>query len=44
MDNDPFFDKARANPEFSKIRAAGMACHENFVNDREPISKSVALK
>jgi len=35
MDKDPFFDKVRSNPEFSNIRAAGVACHDNFVANRE---------
>jgi hypothetical protein len=36
LDLDPFFDKIRTAPEFSKVRAAGIACHENFVANREP--------
>lgn len=35
MDRDPFFDKIRKQPEFLKLRAAGMACHEAFVANRE---------
>jgi DNA-binding winged helix-turn-helix (wHTH) protein/TolB-like protein len=37
MDKDPFFDKLRSNPEFSNVRAAGIACHDNFVTNREPV-------
>jgi tetratricopeptide (TPR) repeat protein len=37
MDKDPFFDKVRSNPEFSNIRAAGVACHDNFVANREQV-------
>jgi hypothetical protein len=39
MDKDPFFDKVRANPEFSNVRAAGVACHDNFVANREQATK-----
>ena len=39
MDKDPFFDKVRSNPEFSNIRAAGAACHDNFVANREQVTK-----
>jgi len=35
VDKDPFFDSLRNNPEFGRIRAAGMACHDNFVANRE---------
>jgi DNA-binding winged helix-turn-helix (wHTH) protein/TolB-like protein len=35
MDLDPFFAKMRTVPEFAKVRAAGIACHENFVANRE---------
>jgi DNA-binding winged helix-turn-helix (wHTH) protein/TolB-like protein len=34
LDKDPFFDKLRANPQFQKLRLAGQACHNDFVNDR----------
>ena len=34
VDKDPFFDKLRTNAEFLKLRAAGSACHADFVNDR----------
>jgi hypothetical protein len=39
MDQDPFFNKVRTNPKFLEVRAAGIACHENFVLNREPPSK-----
>jgi len=42
MDKDPFFDKVRATPEFSKVRAAGIACHDNFVNNREQLPGNMA--
>jgi len=34
VDKDPFFDRLRTNPQFQKLRLAGMACHADFVNDR----------
>jgi DNA-binding winged helix-turn-helix (wHTH) protein/TolB-like protein len=34
VDKDPFFDKLRTNPQFQKLRLAGQACHNDFVNDR----------
>jgi hypothetical protein len=42
MDRDPFFDKLRNNPAFAKVRAAGIACHENFVANREQAPKMMA--
>ena len=36
VDIDPLFDKLRGNAEFRKVRAAAIACHENFVANREP--------
>jgi TolB-like protein len=42
MDRDPFFDKLRNNPAFAKVRAAGIACHENFVANREQAPKMLA--
>ena len=39
MDRDPVFDKMRSLPEFSRVRAAGMVCHSNFVANREVASK-----
>jgi len=35
MDRDPLFNGLRANPQFQKLRVEGMACHNDFVNDRE---------
>lgn len=35
MDKDPFFDGLRANPQFQKLRLAGMACHNDFVSDHD---------
>lgn len=35
MDNDPFFNQLRADPQFQKLRFAAMACHNDFVNDRD---------
>jgi DNA-binding winged helix-turn-helix (wHTH) protein/TolB-like protein len=35
MDKDPFFDGLRANPQFQKLRLAGMVCHNDFVSDRD---------
>jgi TolB-like protein len=37
MDRDPFFNQLRANPKFQKLRLAGMACHNDFVSDRDKI-------
>ena len=35
IDKDPFFDSLRNNAEFGRIRAAGIACHDNFVANRD---------
>src|SRR6185312_2836809 len=35
LDNDPLFDSLRTNPQFLKLRQAGIACHEDFVANRE---------
>jgi DNA-binding winged helix-turn-helix (wHTH) protein/TolB-like protein len=35
MDKDPFFDGLRANAQFQKLRQAGIACHRDFLNNRE---------
>jgi DNA-binding winged helix-turn-helix (wHTH) protein/TolB-like protein len=35
MDKDPFFDGLRANAQFQKLRQAGIACHRDFVSNRE---------
>ena len=34
MDNDPFFDGLRKNSQFLKLRNAGLACHNDFANER----------
>jgi len=36
MDKDPMFDSIRSDPEFMKVREAGIACHENFVANHLP--------
>jgi DNA-binding winged helix-turn-helix (wHTH) protein/TolB-like protein len=41
MDLDPFFDKIRTAPGFANVRAAAIACHENFVANREPDHRMV---
>jgi DNA-binding winged helix-turn-helix (wHTH) protein/TolB-like protein len=35
IDRDPFFDRLRTNPQFQQLRIAGMACHNDFVSDRD---------
>jgi len=35
VDKDPFFDGLRADQQFQKLRAAGMACHDQFANDHD---------
>jgi len=35
IDRDPFFANLRDNPEFRRTRAAAIACHENFIANRE---------
>jgi DNA-binding winged helix-turn-helix (wHTH) protein/TolB-like protein len=44
MDRDPFFDKIRNVPEFAKVRALGMACHANFVANREETSRNSTVR
>src|SRR5882762_491455 len=39
IDQDPFFAKVRTSPQFSDVRALGIACHDNFVANREPVAK-----
>jgi DNA-binding winged helix-turn-helix (wHTH) protein/TolB-like protein len=39
MDQDPFFAKVRTSPQFSDVRAAGVTCHDDFVANREQLSK-----
>jgi DNA-binding winged helix-turn-helix (wHTH) protein/TolB-like protein len=33
MDNDPFFDGLRKNPQFLRLRNAGLVCHNDFTNE-----------
>jgi hypothetical protein len=35
MDIDPFFHNLRTTPQFQRVRSAGMACHDDFANDRD---------
>jgi DNA-binding winged helix-turn-helix (wHTH) protein/TolB-like protein len=42
MDKDPFFDQLRGRPDYLKIRAMGMKCHEAFVNNDERIPSEQA--
>jgi serine/threonine protein kinase len=35
MDNDPFFNQLRTNPQFQRLRLAGIACHNDFTSDRD---------
>jgi tetratricopeptide (TPR) repeat protein len=35
MDKDPFFDSLRTNPQFLKLRRAGITCHDDFASNRE---------
>lgn len=44
MDRDPFFDKIRSVPEFAKVRAMGIACHENFLANHKEASKISASR
>jgi DNA-binding winged helix-turn-helix (wHTH) protein/TolB-like protein len=39
MERDPLFDNIRNTPAFQKVRAAGIACHEDFVNNRVRLAK-----
>lgn len=39
MDRDPMFDKIRNTPGFAKVREAGIACHQDFVDNRERIAQ-----
>jgi DNA-binding winged helix-turn-helix (wHTH) protein/TolB-like protein len=41
MDLDPFFANIRTAPRFAEVRAAGIACHENFVANREQVHRMV---
>lgn len=40
MDRDPLFDKIRNLPAFQKVRAIGIACHDDFVNNRVRLAKN----
>ena len=44
MDNDPFFDTLRADPQFLKLRHAGMACHVQFAASREKAVTAAAVE
>jgi DNA-binding winged helix-turn-helix (wHTH) protein/TolB-like protein len=35
MDIDPFFNQLRTNPQFRKVRSAGIACHNDFASNRD---------
>jgi hypothetical protein len=35
LDRDPLLSQLRTNPQFHKLRLAAMACHSDFVNDRD---------
>ena len=35
MDKDPFFNSLRSNATFQKLRQASIACHNNFLSDRD---------
>ncbi len=35
IDKDPLFDRLRDQPEFKRIRTAGMLCHEYFLANRK---------
>ena len=35
MDSDPFFSRLRTSPQYQKLRLAGMACHNDFANNRD---------
>jgi len=39
MDRDPLFDKIRKTPGFANVRAAAMACHNDFINNHERVTK-----
>jgi DNA-binding winged helix-turn-helix (wHTH) protein/TolB-like protein len=44
IDHDPFFNKVRTSPQFSDVRAAGIACHQNFIMNRDRVSKIAAAE
>jgi DNA-binding winged helix-turn-helix (wHTH) protein/TolB-like protein len=39
VDHDPLFDKIRNTSAFAKVREAAIACHDDFVNNREHLAK-----
>jgi hypothetical protein len=39
MDSDPFFASMRTMPEFTEIRASGVACQKNFLSARERVEQ-----
>ena len=39
MDSDPLLAGLRSNPEFARIRSAGVACQQNFLAARPPIQQ-----
>jgi len=42
VDKDPLFDGLRGNTQFQKLRQSGLACHEDFTNNRAKREPSVA--
>lgn len=44
IDSDPFFNGLRENPQYKKLRLAGIGCHNRFVSDDDkPESPSRSL-
>jgi hypothetical protein len=37
MDIDPFFNQLRKDPQFQRVRSAGMECHNAFASDRDKL-------
>ena len=37
MDSDPFFARLRGTPEFARIRAAAVACQQNYASEWQRI-------
>jgi tetratricopeptide (TPR) repeat protein len=44
MDKDPFFDALRINPQFLKLRQAGISCHDDFAANREKTVAAAAVQ
>ncbi len=44
MDKDPFFDSLRTDPQFLKLRHAGMACHDQFAANHEKAVTAAAVE